>query len=144
MPLSADYLPIAVGRDPLFAGEGVSACAFYTSKSALEKIQQDGPAWKLEDARLIPLALRSPNAVFEGLSRPEYSDGLCYAFKPPRAVLENCSADEQMGEMMFLVFTKKEFGVIVFDWEWRPEDPSAPGHPNNWNESFARKVWPKN
>ncbi|MBU4400852.1 MAG: hypothetical protein KKE86_16170, partial [Planctomycetes bacterium] len=77
MALSIDYLPISVGREPLFGEEGAHCC-FYTSKAALEKIERNGPSSKYEDAKLIAPTLKAPRVVFEGLNRVEYSDALCY------------------------------------------------------------------
>lgn len=30
---------------------------------------------------------------------------------------------------------------VVFDWEWRTESADEPGHPENWQTDFARRVW---
>ncbi|MBU4271706.1 MAG: hypothetical protein KKA28_07595 [Planctomycetes bacterium] len=134
MALSIDYLPISVGREPLFGEEGAHCC-FYTSKAALEKIERNGPSSKYEDAKLIAPTLKAPRVVFEGLNRVEYSDALCYTGE---------HAEVGGREMVFLIFAKREWGLVVFDWEWRLEDSNSPGYPINWTEDFGRQIWPKN
>jgi hypothetical protein len=32
-------------------------------------------------------------------------------------------------------------GYIVFDWDWREEDPDKPGFPLNWEEDFEPPTW---
>jgi len=50
----------------------------------LDVIERDGAEWKLEDARFIPEAVREPDAIFEGLRRPNQRQGLCYSVRPTR------------------------------------------------------------
>ncbi len=63
--MSADYMPIAVGRTHLFDGEvGDGGFAFYTSIAALDAIETDGPTWKFADAHLVTQAIEDPVAIF--------------------------------------------------------------------------------
>ena len=35
------------------------------------------------------------------------------------------------------------WGYIIFDWEWREEDPDEPGYPVGWEADFTRRSWYK-
>jgi len=139
MPMSADYLKIKVARGPLFPGEGeCSDSHFYFSRSALDKIKKDGPRWKYEKYRLVPQAIENPLVIFEDLKREEYRDGLCYAAKPSDGDL----ASPVTKGYLFLVFVRKEFGLVVFEWDWRRESGQS-GFPENWRTDFGRIAWQK-
>ncbi len=139
MPMPADYLPIKVDRTTLFREEGeCEDCHFYFSLSALTKIKKDGPRWKYRKYELVPRVLESPLIVFENLKREEFEDGLAYVGKPCDDGLANPAT---MG-YLFLVFVRKEFGLVVFEWDWRQES-SQPGYPENWGVDFGRVAWQK-
>jgi hypothetical protein len=139
MPMSADYLKITVGREPLFPGEGqCTDCHFYFSQSALDKIKRDGPRWKYRKYALVPEAIGNPLVIFEDLRREEYTDGFCYVAKP----VDGDSASPASKGYLFLVFVKKEFGLVVFEWDWRRESGRS-GFPENWRNDFGRVAWQK-
>lgn len=142
MPMSADYLPLRIERDVLFAEEaGSGGFSFYVSIKALEKIERDGPPWRFEDARLLTQAICSPVAVFEGLSRLGFDEGYCYVAKPPRRWSNNGAQEDSPEDEVFLVFVKKEYGLVVFDWQWRKVDPSDTDLPKNHGNDFRRWLW---
>jgi hypothetical protein len=130
MPIPADNIPLGLGRNPLVEGEEVE---FFVSASNLDKIEADGPTWKLADAVHVRAVIKNPDAIFEGLQREEYEDGFCYSFKPPQSP----------AGMVFLIFIMMNMGYVVFDWEWRPEDKINSGHPEKWDTNFGRLVWSK-
>lgn len=139
MPMSADYLKISVDRGPLFPEEGqCSDCHFYFSRSALDKIRKDGPRWKYQKFKLVPPTIESPLVVFEDLRREEYRDGLCYVAK----TADGDKTGPAAKGYLFLVFVKKEFGLVVFEWDWRRESGCS-GFPENWRTDFGRVAWPK-
>jgi len=44
---------------------------------------------------------------------------------------------------VFVAFARPGIGgYVVFDWEWREEDPDAPGRPLNGQSDFTRRTWP--
>ncbi len=143
MAIPADLIPIGHGG---MAPDG-SRQSFFVSKRELEQIRLDGPPWKYEDARFIEEAIDDPDALFEGLRRPNQDESFCYSVQPTHD-----PDDEEDGEAeppipprpgyVFLVFVALgSFGYVVFDWEWREEDADEPGHPLNHAEDFARRIW---
>jgi len=141
MPMSADYTPISIQRKPLFEAEaGEGGFAVYTSIMALEKIRGDGPEWKYHDAGLLRAALQDPSVIFEGLKRAEFSEGYCYVSRPKRRWTKGGEFEPVPADRVFLVFVKKEWGLVVFDWEWRQcvnGDVLPVGH----KPDFERLIW---
>lgn len=145
MAMSADYRPISVERTPLFEGEaGAAGFAFYFSKAALFTIRVDGPRQKYYGMRLVPEVLLKPTAVFQGLNRPEYSDGYCYAGRPAEWWIDSKVKAPAPPDAVMLVFIKREFGLVVLDWEWRRADATNKGSPANWQKDFERMIWQTN
>jgi hypothetical protein len=139
MPLPADQLPIGEGRDP----SGQPGAMFYVDRAELDIIEQDGPDWKLDDARFIAEAVAEPDAIFEGLQRPGQEKSLCYAVRPTHDPDQESESLPRYG-FVFLVFVRLGVGgFVVFDWEWREEDPDMPGYPVGWKDDFARRTWQK-
>jgi hypothetical protein len=137
--MPSDYLP-APGRDPHTGEER----EFFVSRSELEKLEEFGPKQKFLDARLIEETLRDPDVIFQGLKRPGYNDGYCYAKVPSCWWFEADSGPIEAPpppDMVFLVFVRPIWGLVVFDWEWRPEDSSDPYHPEQWKAYFEKKLW---
>jgi len=128
MPIPVDNIPLGLGQDPFKESGEVE---FFISASNLDKIEADGPTWKLADAIHVLTAIKNPDAIFEGLEREEYKDGFCFSFKPPQSP----------ARMVFLIFIMMNMGYVVFDWEWRPEDSDISGHPENWETNFGRREW---
>jgi hypothetical protein len=139
---------LALPRDQIPVGEGLWAngepgCLFYINRAELDLIAQAGPEWKLEDARFIAEAIAEPDAIFEGLKRPNQDDNLCYSVRPTRDPNEETNEQPRFG-MAFVVFVSaRPMGYLVFDWEWRQEDSDCPGHPSGWAEDFKRRTWQK-
>lgn len=141
MAIPFDQLPIGEGRLP----DGTTA-PFFISRRELDTVRNDGPDWKYHDARFIEEAVAEPDAIFEGLRRPNQDQGLCYSVQPTRDPDEE---DDRYGAapppvfgLVFLAFVRLgAMGYVVFDWEWRPVAPDEPGHPEDWRTDFARRVW---
>jgi hypothetical protein len=139
MPVPIDQMPIGEGRNP----DGSPGASFFIDKAELEIIRRDGPEWKFEDLRFIPEAILEPDAIFEGLLRPGQEKSLCYSVRPTRDPDTNEEGLPRYGSA-FVVFARVGIGgFVVFDWEWREEDPQAPGHPMDWESSFERATWRK-
>jgi hypothetical protein len=143
-------MPIPFGQIPV--GEGVlpdgGSATFFIDRRTLELLAEHGYGEKYHDARFLPLAVSRPDAIFQGLSRPNRHDGLCYSVRP-----ESDPDDDGTNEpgavalprygVTFLAFVEvRDMGYMVFDWEWRDEDPDEPGHPLGWKDDFAAKVYP--
>lgn len=143
---------MAVPFDQIPVGEGMlpdgSRAPFFTDRRTLDLLAEHGFAEKLRDSRFVPEAVSKPDAIFRGLRRPNQNEGLCYSVRP-----ENDPDDERDDTpefaglprygVAFLAFVEvRDMGYVVFDWEWRDEDPNDPGHPVGWRSDFDAKVYP--
>jgi hypothetical protein len=45
--------------------------------------------------------------------------------------------------MLFVVFVRPDWGLLVFDWDWRNEDEARDGFPEGWRDDFTRVLWQK-
>lgn len=132
--LDKDYLPVR-GMSPDGSGEE----AFYVSVKMLEKLQANGPTWKYEDAAFVEEIMAAPAAIFEGLKREGFDEGLCYTGVPERDwAAPNPDPAPRVG-MVFAIYIS---GRVILDWDWRKEDDDLDGHPEGWREDFTRKKWP--
>ena len=87
MPLRADLTIATVNRLPLCAAEFPDYAPrggfmFYVSKSTIDHVRHNGPRWKYRCLRFVEQVLENPHALFLGLKRDGYDDGLCYTGTP--------------------------------------------------------------
>ncbi len=93
--------------------------------------------------RQYPSRMRS----LEGLRRPSQYEGLCYSVRP-QSDLDDEDGDARLVGLprygaAFLAFVEvRDMGYVVFDWEWRNEDPEEPGNPLGWKDDFADRAAP--
>jgi hypothetical protein len=138
--LPSDQIPVGEGLDP----QGNPGALFYISRAELDLVEQSGPEWKFEDARFIPEAAGSPDAIFEGLKRSNLQEGLCYSVSLTHDPDNEDSQTPPRFGYVFLAFVRPAtWGYVVFDWAWREEDFEFPGHPTDWKNDFSRRTWHK-
>jgi hypothetical protein len=143
MPIPFDQIPVGEGLLP-----GGGRVPFFVDRRTLELLAEHGYAEKYQNARFIPMAVANPDAIFQGLRRPNQNDGLCYSIRPesdPDDDEDDAPSNAVLPRygVAFLVFVEmRDMGPVVFDWEWREEDPDEPGRPNGWENDFATKVYP--
>jgi hypothetical protein len=143
MPIPRDHLPLCEGRGP----DG-NTVEFFVNLDELNSIRDNGPEWKFDDARFLYEAVQKPDAIFLGLQRTNQADSLCYSVQ-----LTHDPDDEgkswaggippKVGFVFLAFVTLGQMGYLVFDWEWREEDPDEPGHPVGWLDDFKERIWPK-
>jgi hypothetical protein len=138
MPLPSNQVPIGAGLSP----DGKSRAVFFIDWHALSVVEEKGPEWKFSDARFVPEAVDVPDAILEGLKRHGEEDALCYSV---RATVDPDNDDNEALPRygyVFLAFVKHCIGgFIVYDWDWREEDPDMPGHPLSWEDDFEKPTW---
>ena len=140
MPIPFDQLPIGEGLDPT----GNPGASFFIDRAKVELIEREGPEWEFDDARFIPEAIRNPDAIFEGLKRPNHLKSLCYSVRVTFDPDDEKNQSPPRYGYVFVAFVRPGVGgYVVFDWEWREEDPDNPGHPSGWVNDFARRTWHK-
>jgi hypothetical protein len=142
MPIPADQIPVGEGLLP----NGTTA-PFFVDKKELDTVRDHGPTWKYYDARFLEEAVAKPDAIFEGLRRPNQGESFCYSVQPTRDPDDqddpyNIGLPPVFGQVFLAFVTLGAMGYVVFDWEWRPVSPDDPGHPENWQKDFVRRVWP--
>jgi hypothetical protein len=137
LAIPKDQIPIGEGLGP----DGSPGTMFFLDRAELDMIEQDGPKWKFDDARFIEEAIERPDAIFEGLGRPNHEDSFCYSVRIERDPDEESPAGQPHYGMVFVAFVRKGIGFVVFDLEWRDEDYDHPGHPVEWRNDFMRRTW---
>ncbi len=141
MPIPKDQLPIGEGLHP----DGTAGASFFVDQAELDILEEDGPEWKLEDARYVKEAIADPDAILQGLKRPGQEEGLAYSVRPTHDPDEQESSPipPRFG-YVFVAYARSGIGgYVVFDWEWREEDADSPGHPVRWGTDFERRTWHK-
>jgi hypothetical protein len=84
----------------------------------LDTISDDGPTWKLEDARFIVEAVSDPDAIFEGLNRLGMEEAVAYSVRPTRDPDEEGEPALPRYGQAFVVYVRQGVGgYVVFDWE---------------------------
>ena len=143
MPMPADLLVVGVGRLP-----DETEVTFYVRKAEIDDLRAHGPQEKLDNARFLEECMANPDAIFSGLRRPEQDESLCYSVRPTRDQDETPVSTDSMPRygFAFLAFVRvANMGYVIFDWEWRQEDPDHPGRPIHWQQRFPEEcVWPRN
>jgi hypothetical protein len=141
MPIPFDQIPVGEGLDQ----DGKPGANFFISRAELDLLEREGPEWKLEDARFIIETVGQPDAIFEGLKRPGQEKSLCYSVRPTHDPdIEEKDQPLPRYGFAFLAFARLGVGgYVVFDWEWRKEDPEGPGQPAGWENDFERRRWHK-
>ncbi len=137
MAIPINQLPIGEGRDPA----GNPGASFFIDRDALELIERDGPEWKFDDARFIEEGVNQPDAIFEEQGSAGQRASLCYSVRPTQDPDEESESFPRYGYVFVVFVCLGVGGYVVFDWEWREEDPETPGHPLNWETDFARRSW---
>jgi len=114
MALPQNQIPICRGRSP---DDPVNETVmFYVDKSVIQVLEKHGPEWKYHDARFLPEAVDSPDAIFEGLNRPGHEDSLCYSVRPTHDPLEPESTTLPRFSEVLLVFMRRCVGgCLVYD-----------------------------
>jgi hypothetical protein len=141
MPIPRDQLPIGEGLHQ----DGTPGATFFIDRAELDVLEDQGPEWKLDDARFIMESIGEPDAIFQGLKRPGQGESLAYSVRLTRDPDDDpAQAIPPRFGFVFVTFARPGLGgFVVFDWEWREEDGDAPGHPIRWQSDFERRTWLK-
>ena len=91
----------------------------------------------------VPLTLKKPNAVFEGLRRDEDEDPdgcgwRCYCAVPPYAYRLNGQRIPPWPGEVFLVFVNHD--DVAYLWYWDKCDPDGPALPAAHETRFKRRA----
>lgn len=140
MPLPIDQIPVGVGINPQ-TPEG--SCLFYVSRSALNKVEDNGPESKWHDAKLLSEAIKNPAVIFSGLKRKGVSEGYCFSCLPTHRHLNDGTLVPRTAGRVFCLYVEmRQYGPVVFDWDWRPGNDNT-GHPYEARDNFGSEVWRK-
>lgn len=115
-----------------FSGRGEAT--FYIRTSVLDGYAGAGLGSKYFDLFSIPSVLMSPTVVFEGLTREDQAESLCYAGIPPRRYLDADTTVPPQPNRTFAVYMNKE--LKIFDWRWEISDENRRGYPIHWETRY--------
>jgi len=89
----------------------------------------------------VPVVLREPKAIFEGLQREGFENGLCFTGKTDRYwVRQSVETPFPPGRVFAIYMDESRF---IFEWRLEQEDAEHDGHPVRWTRRFARRLWPR-
>ncbi|HEY1067460.1 MAG TPA: hypothetical protein VGE52_15165 [Pirellulales bacterium] len=126
------------------APDGVSEIDFAVARDYIVHLKRAGHEQRYYDAKLLDDALKHPAAIFQGLKRADFSDGLCYTCTPSRRWKSETLDLPFPKNFVFVVSVAPKDGhLLVLDWELRKADPTQVGRPLNWDADFERLLWPK-
>jgi hypothetical protein len=141
-----DYIPLPA-RSPEDLDGSPLECEIveaFISRKMMEHLEQYGPRRKFYDIRSITDALETPAVIFEGLQRHPFEQAYCYSCVPARRWLNEEDTGPPPPWQVFLVYVVRMDGkLVVLDWNWRPADRSKPYYPKNWEQDYARRLWPQ-
>lgn len=139
MALNSDYLPVDDGIGP----NGTIDVPFYVDIHRIRELRDDGPEWKYEDARFLKETIQQPDVIFGDLRRDGENDSFAYSVRLTHDPDEEQQVPPTFGKV-FLAFVRLvQGGYLIFDWEWREEDPDNPGFPKGHKQDFGSPTWNK-
>ncbi|MBW3539310.1 MAG: hypothetical protein KY476_03500 [Planctomycetes bacterium] len=140
--MDIDLRPFSVDRAPLTHDETECECTFYVTNSMIDKLMVDGPPWKFYNADLLDQGIVNPTVVFHGLQRDGFRDNCyCYTSDVPHRYNDFGVLEPMPPDRLFLIFVRRERGMIVFDWEFREADEHRLGFPRDYASDFGEPVW---
>jgi hypothetical protein len=97
----------------------------------------------LECGELVPIVLKKPFAIFEGLTldADDSKRGCgwrCYCAVPPHAYTTNGKLVSTWPNEVFLVFVNDE--NVVYNWRWEKCDSESPNLPENYEIRFRKRL----
>ena len=92
---------------------------------------------------ILPMILRTPTAIFEGLRRDEDEDRKgfgwwCYCGLPEHSYRPDGSSAPPYRGQVYLVFVNEE--RVAYNWRWEKADPDNPRLPLGHETRFQRKL----
>ena len=120
------------------------SCTIQISHGRLQFIKQLGLRAIHETAKLVPLALQKPTAIFEGLTTDEDEERgrgagwRCYVTKPTIAFRATGVQHPAPVDQVFLVFVNSEH--VAYNWRWEKCDPVQTSLPEGYEERFRKRL----
>src|SRR5438093_7547832 len=110
------------GKDPYAAGE----TEFRISDRKVDSTRYEPEQKFCELFHTVPLVLKAPMAIFEGLEREGFEKGLCFTGKTDRYWLrQSVETPFPVGKVFAIYMDKSRF---IFEWRLEQEDPKHHRH----------------
>jgi len=130
-------MPLTIpGKDPYGDGE----TEFRISDQKVDSTRYEPEQKFCELVHTLPLVLKAPMAIFEGLEREGFEKGLCFTGKTDRYRLRQAVETPFPRGKVFAIYMDKS--RFIFEWRLEREDPEHDGHPVRWTQRFTRRLWP--
>jgi len=120
-------------------------CAVLISHGRLQFMKQLGLRAIHETAKMVPLALQKPTAIFEGLSDEQDEEkGLrgagwrCYVTKPTTAFKATGAQHPAPTDQVFVVFVNHE--RVAYNWRWEKCDAVQTALPAGYEGRFRKRL----
>lgn len=119
------------------APSGSGNVVFRFSVSQIDHFKTSGNGEKFFEVQSAIQVLNDPTAIYLGLNRDGYEEGLCYIGKP-RRFGDGTSYPGPPG-MVFAVYATKDFKV--FEWRWERADETNGDTTNDAIRRFGKLIW---
>ena len=81
--------------------------------------------------------------IYRGLKRLGLEEGFCLSSRPNQRFNDKGELVPRIMGKVFLVYvTFRQYGPVVFDWDWRPGNEQT-GAPYEATDAFGELVWPR-
>ena len=127
---------IIQGRNP----SGVGEKAFKISDKKADATRYGPEQQYSELVHTLPLVMKEPMAIFQGLKREGYERGLCFSGKTDRYWISQSIETPFPPGKVFTVYINED--QCIFVWRLEREDGKDAGHPIRWEERFTKRIWP--
>lgn len=119
------------------------SCEVMISFDRMQAVARRGMNHAKECAFLVPFALQSPTAIFEGIRTDEDEDrhGVgwrCYCCVPDHSYRQDGTKGPSYRNQVFLVFVNEN--GIAYNWRWEKADPDNPSLPVGHADRFKKRA----
>jgi len=127
------------------APDGVGEQEFVVDQDYVRWVLDLAPAEKYFYLDQLHDVLPRPAVIFQGLQRADFEKALCYSCVPPGRWNGVKLEPPPPGEV-FVAYAKyvpETETWEITDCDWVIGDPRCPGHPEDWETRFTRRLWSK-
>lgn len=123
--------------------DGKLTCRILISHERMQAVARRSMGQVLECGNIVPMILKKPTAIFEGLRRDDDEDRRgygwrCYCGVPDRSYRADGTEGPPRPGYVYLVFVNEE--GVAYNWSWAKADPDNPRLPVDHETRFRENL----
>jgi hypothetical protein len=139
LPSRRDYITL-LAIEPK---DGTLTCQVQVSFERMQAVGRRSMGHARECGFIVPMILKTPTAIFEGLRRDEDEDRWgygwrCYCGLPEQSFRLDGSAGPPYTGQVYLVFVNDE--RVAYNWRWEKADADDPRLPIGYQTRFKQRL----